>query len=694
MKRFFLLAAAMMIGIMLLAQTQTQQGYVKTKGRMDAKGNLIPGHGLKGATVSIKGRTTVLVNTDDGAFSFPVPEAQFRLDSVRKKGYQLVDMDALGKIYKHSSNPLYLVMETPEQQLQDQLVAERKIRRTLTDQLHQREDEIEALKEQQKISDEEYRLALQKLYEDTDQNEQLVKDMVERYSKIDYDQLDEFDQRISELILNGELIKADSMLRTKGDINVRVEQYRKHEAINAKEKEELSQRQEQLEQSEALALQERDDIANDCYRKFEIFKMQHLNDSAAYYIELRASLDPYNIDWRLYAAEYIYRYLARYDDVQNYCKSVIKMDNNYDFQSVSKAYIYMGIVNNDLANYKNAEIYLDSALSVLQSHFESPNRLTALVYNKKGIVFQNKHQYDKAYEYLFMALNLNMDIFGENSPEVAGNLSNIGGLMQELGEYEDALVYYNKALTIFQTDADKFAFSIAGLLGNIGGISCYLEDFQKGLYYDKLALSKYLELVGKNHPNVAESYHNIATTFGGMQIQDSAIYYYSIAWEIRKNIFGENNPKTIDSYSAIGGEYYMKGDFEKAKTIFQESLIMLKKTIGLNNTIAGFIYAHLSDMAVVEQHYDDALQFTNNLIEIYRNIYGENHPNYSIVYNSLADIYDAIGDYQKAYEYYSKSYNILKSLLPETHPAVQFLKETVETAQSKLKEQENNQIKE
>ena len=68
MKKLFLLAAAMILGIMLSAQTQTQQGYVKTKGRM-VNGKLVPGQGLKGATVSVHGRTTVLVNKDDGAFS-------------------------------------------------------------------------------------------------------------------------------------------------------------------------------------------------------------------------------------------------------------------------------------------------------------------------------------------------------------------------------------------------------------------------------------------------------------------------------------------------------------------------------------------------------------------------------------------------------------------------------------------------
>ena len=104
--------------------------------------------------MSIKGRTAVLVNTNNGAFSFPVPEVRFRIDSVRKKGYQLVDMDALSKTYRHSSNPIYLVMETPEKQLQDQLDAQRKIRRTLQKQLHEKEDKIKSLKEQQKISDE------------------------------------------------------------------------------------------------------------------------------------------------------------------------------------------------------------------------------------------------------------------------------------------------------------------------------------------------------------------------------------------------------------------------------------------------------------------------------------------------------------------------------------------------------------
>ena len=55
-------------------------------------------------------------------------------------------MDACSKSYKYSSSPIYIVMETPEQQLQDQLDAERKIRRNLQKQLQTKEDELEKLK--------------------------------------------------------------------------------------------------------------------------------------------------------------------------------------------------------------------------------------------------------------------------------------------------------------------------------------------------------------------------------------------------------------------------------------------------------------------------------------------------------------------------------------------------------------------
>ena len=288
-------------------------------------GQLVPGQGLKGATVSVKGRTAILVNNDDGAFSFPVTEIQFRLDSVKKKGYQLLDMDLCPRTYTPSKNPIYIVMETPEQQLQDKLTAERKIRRNLQKQLQEREDEIEDLKAQQKISDEEYRQALQQLYADQESNEQLISDMAKRYSELDYDQLDEFYRQVSYCIENGELVKADSLLNTKGDLSKQVEeQLQKGQAIQEQEA--------QLNQAKAVLAADQEELARRCYSYYETFAAQHLNDTAAYYLELRANLDTTNVEWLIEAAEFAREYNEAY--------FILNRKHDYSMRSTAEVFYF------------------------------------------------------------------------------------------------------------------------------------------------------------------------------------------------------------------------------------------------------------------------------------------------------------------------------------------------------------------
>lgn len=187
-------------------------------------------------------------------------------------------------------------METPDTQTADKLAAERKIRRTLQKTLQQREDEIEQLKAENKISQQEYQQKLQELYSSQEKNEKFISDMAERYSKLDYDQVNGFNRRISELILNGELARADSLINSKGDIHSRKAALQHHQDANAEEEKELAQRQENLSKSRAYTQKELEDLAQDCYHKYEIFKMDFQNDSAAYYLEFRAELDTINVE--------------------------------------------------------------------------------------------------------------------------------------------------------------------------------------------------------------------------------------------------------------------------------------------------------------------------------------------------------------------------------------------------------------
>ena len=685
MKRFIILSAAMMLCVMLSAQTQ--QGYVKTKGRM-VDGQLVPGQGLKGATVCIKGKTAVLVKADNGAFSFPVTEAQFRVDSVRKNGYQLVDMDALSKTYKPSANPIYLVMETPEQQLQDQLAAERRIRRTLTNQLHQKEDEIEALKEQQRISDEEYRQALQKLYEETDQNEQLVKDMVERYSTIDYDQLSEFDQKISELILNGELIKADSMLRTKGDINERVEQYRKHEAINAKEKEELTRRQASLKQSETAVQMERDDLANDCYRKFEIFKMQHLNDSAAYYIELRAELDTTNVEWLLETGGFVFNFLSDIDRTNNYYNNALSAaQSSHNPELIANCYNDIGYFYSYIGEFEKAIDNLEKSIETRKLTSEADAPSFTYSYCNLGFCYARLGQFDKALELFDAALKIRLQHYGERNLDVALSFNNIGAIQNEMGRGEEALKHFNKALEIQIDIIGETSQDVATTYNNIASAYYNLLEYESAIEYEGKALHIYETLFGDNHPETAIAYLNLCLFYNKLGNSELAVLYGEKALAIYLSLYGENNLDVAICYNNIGTSYEKLQEFDKALSYANKALSIKKNILGENHPSTASSYNNVGSVFSSMGQDLEAIDFYSKALSILLEFFGERSNMVSTTYANIGFSYENLREYDKAL----KMYNQALLSLPDEHPNLLIIQQKISAVQAKLKEQENKQ---
>ncbi len=189
------------------AFAQTQKGYVKTKGRLDNEGNLIPGVPLSEVIVKVKDRNEVISNKK-GNFSFPMPYERYYLESVKKTGYVLTDPDILSKQYFFSSNNLVISLETREEQLEERMNINDKIMKAQKEMIDSLRTEVKRLKAENKITEEEYYKRLPEIVDMQNENQKLVEEMVERYSKIDFDQMDKFDRQIKAYILKGELVKA------------------------------------------------------------------------------------------------------------------------------------------------------------------------------------------------------------------------------------------------------------------------------------------------------------------------------------------------------------------------------------------------------------------------------------------------------------------------------------------------------
>lgn len=124
MKETLLLFLAFLISFAISAQTQ--QGYVKTKGRLASDSSVVTGIRIPSATIQVKDRTPVITQTD-GTFSFPIPANKFYIQNVQEQGYVLTDPEVLSKQYSYSTNNLIIVMEDLEQQEADRRAIERKI---------------------------------------------------------------------------------------------------------------------------------------------------------------------------------------------------------------------------------------------------------------------------------------------------------------------------------------------------------------------------------------------------------------------------------------------------------------------------------------------------------------------------------------------------------------------------------------
>lgn len=653
--------------------SQTQQGVVKTKGRM-VNGRLVAGQGLAGATVTIQGRNAVLSQTN-GGFSFPILNKTFMVQGVLKNGYQLVDPDAIRKAYHYSPNIFYIVMEMPDKQSEDELAAERKIRRTLQRQLQQREDELEKLKEQNKLTQEEYREALKQLYDNQKNNESLISEMAKRYAELDYDQLNELNREISDCILNGELTRADSLLRTKGDIKLRIAELENHRQTNAEVKADL-------EKSEALAEKKKEELAEDCYNRHELFLARHENDSAAYYLELRARLDTTNIDWQYDAGRFISVYLTEYNKARYYYEQVVKeavrqhggendgLTRNTYNEWVSKAYNNIGFTYYKNGNNQQALDYYFKALDVFKiNHAERDSLEKAFWKEVEKEREEAANNPDVEFDIVEVD-NIEPDFVIEDDTLDIGKIIDIGGdivisLCNNIGtvyldnqEYDKALECYQTALNIIEYFSTYIPTVSSGMMvtiyNNIGYAYFKQGEYIKAIEIYEEALKKDEDYNGGDCRNIAPIYSNLADIYYKMEDYERTLEYGRKTWDCFNTEYGEYHNNLVHVHFTIGGAYFKMKKYEETRFHYDKAAMISLKHGGNPLTLAN-IYGSTAHILMLEGDSATALGFLQKELELrtlprVNEVSEDSDEGLTVCYERLFDIYYQQHNLEKSIE--------------------------------------------
>lgn len=587
MKKLILFLICVFVGAWALAQTQ--HGVVKTRGRLVA-GRHKSGQGLTGATVHIQGRTSVVVENRNGSFSFPIPGKSFKIESVRKKGYQLVDADAAPKVYTYSTSPIILVMDTPDQLLEDKLATQRQINKAMTRDLNRKENEINELKRQNKVSQQQYLQQIQDLYDQQDKNAMLVRRMAEYYATIDYDMLDDFNRRVGVFILNGNLASADSLLRTKGDMNERINELNQLHEANVISRE-------MVEKSEMVEKTQREDIARDCFSFFQRFALAHENDSATYYIEKRAGLDAMNPQWQADAGSYLQQRGLADKAAQYYRKAIdasrglAQTDPGRYEPLLARTLNNIAMLYSESAQPSMAEPLFDEAIGIYR-RLASADTLTfkpllASVLNNLAVLYSRESRdlstierlYNDALD-IYMPLSQEMpEIYG---PAVASTFNNLALLYGAAGgRFYDSELMFSKALALYRqlgkADSGAYLADYAATLINLSTLY-YRNDLNIekaiSLLDESLGVYRHLSEADSQYyaPMMATALNNLSVLYFATSDPEKGERALIESLELYKQLAYENPvrylPLIADRAYQQGVRCYQDDEMEKSKTLF------------------------------------------------------------------------------------------------------------------------------
>lgn len=667
----------------LFVSAQTQNGVVKTKGRLANNGSVIHGVPLSGATVTVKGRNAV-VSGNNGKFSLSIPGNNYYLQSVQKQGYVLTDPDVLSKQYVQSKNQLTLVMETPDDQLEDRLDVMNQIRNTLQNQLNKSRAEIKSLKEQNKLTQEEYRMKLQELAAQQESNIQLVNEMADRYSRMDFDQIDDFNRRISKLILEGKLMEADSLLNTKGDINTRAAVLRQHQEANSKAEQELKMKQKKLEKSKAMTKKELEDLAQDCYRKYEIFKMRHENDSAGFYIEYRANLDSTNVEWQLNSADFLMNIKVDLERAEFiYLCALNYSRNNQEKEWEANCLNDLGTLYSRKGDFKKALNYVLQSKDIHVALYGETHMSCSENYSNLGYLYANMGDLSKAEDCTRKALQIALSIEGENNVNTATAYNSLGMINYMRGNLMVALEYLEKANDILFKVAGDNKIIIASTCENIGSVQMRLENFDDSSKMMEKALAMRKEVFGDEHPFIGISYLNIGGLYNEQKNYSKAFEYFSMAKDIFVKFYGEKHVDVALCFNNMGNCLSKMKEFERALPMLKEGLaIRLAQQEENGNLNFATIYNNIGYVLDGMSRYSEAISYYEKALVIRLAVLGETNSLVASTYYNIGNSYESLADLKNALISYEKARNSL----PENHKDLIKMESKIDEIKEKMRE--------
>ena len=603
MKKGILISALCWLAV-AIGSAQVQQGVVKTIGRPNSSGQP-----LQGVTIRIREVHNAVVSGTGGSFTVSMPGKKqgepYTIQSVRKNGYEPCESDIIGRQYGYSSLvPLTIKMVDQKQLEEDRLRIEDRAYRVAERNYKARLAELEQKLRESKISADTQKEQVEQLKRSFENYQLLIDGMADHYARIDYDELDEENRRISMLIEAGELEQADSMIRR---LFNPVDLLSRHQEIQQR----INQ---QLALAEEIQQKAREDLerllkqqARDAEHLYQLYTIRRAQGSpyspsdrkdVTFYLTTRAKLDTTNVEWQTAVGREDWidkdvrlRYLLRAQSLAL---------TNYGEHSLQMADIYEGLGN----------CCLDERETIVNTYGRKPELRDSLT----------DATVQKAYNYHQKALAIRRSLLGETHVDVGRNYERLGYCFEvrpkeyndptyitEDSAYTAAIHYYSKAVEILESSQKKTDLHlVADICHRISFRAHLLLDLKTALHYKEKEIGFLITLHGETHKQVARGYVEAAQLYSEKPSSVTMPHHTKrenkVEPDYRKAL--EYNQKALAVYQALAAI-----DMERLEKrgssdwFFKDDIYFNQRWIGNCYSIIGDNYCELGDYAKALTYY-------------------------------------------------------------------------------------------
>lgn len=625
MKRL-LLVIALLFSISIIAHSDIQYGYVKNRGTREKVGNRIPD-----VKVKVKGKNGAFMTDARGEFKIDGLDEVFTLEKVECKDYELLDYETIGSRNVVSTQPLRIVMVSSKE-----LKAEKeKILNELLKTIELKDQNITALKK-------------------------TLSEMADRLARVDYDEMDAIDREINECMCNGQYAKADSLIKSKGEIKDRIIYHKKGTKS----------------------------LLNDLYYLAQNAILRNEVDSAIMLLEKRVEISPDNIDYLYDLANVYMGYQTNVEKAMTYLERALlyskqKYGTNHVLTlkikfAIIVTQIYarnfneiMPLLHECLGVYKVPNVPILYEASYIQNLCEidyssndiiceADSSMVSQLYSYAGLVYSIQGNYglavkclDKSGEYV--CDEMSRVVYIDTTPSI----------FITMGEYDDALDFIDTVLSNFE--GVEMNPVIMDLI--LQKMMCYTGkgDLNKTKECAEVIL-EYFETINQlNH----QAYHLALLS------KATSLVYYDIeaasdVLAYANEVFSKYGEPCLDiqiQFEILSADIlFKKEEYERCEEIYLTNIKRIKSCSETNNfeynrlkgillSKISYVYKYLGDL---DSARECALLALDEFLSLYQSI-GYEHQDVFDILSGCIDIAKLREDYMEEFSGYKLVYRIWKS---------------------------------